>query len=84
MKNEAVVQSQAVSLRNLENRIGQLTTTLSNRPLDSLSNNTENPRREGKKHCKVINSTSENDIYILVNVPKRSVEPISTQEETQK
>ena len=30
VKNEAIVQSQAVSLRNLENQIGQFATALSN------------------------------------------------------
>ena len=32
VKNEAVVQSHAASLRNLENQIGQLATAVSNRP----------------------------------------------------
>ena len=45
MKNEAVVQSQDISLRNLENQIGQLATALSNRPHGSLPSNTEDPRR---------------------------------------
>ena len=52
MKNEVVVQSQTVTLRNLENKIGQLATALSNRPQGSLLSNTEDPRREGKEHCK--------------------------------
>ena len=43
MKNEAILQSQAVSLRNLENQIGQLATAMSSRPQGSLSSNTENP-----------------------------------------
>ena len=55
VKNEAVVQSHSVSLRNLENQIGQLATALSNIPQGSLPSNTEDPRREGKEHCKVIN-----------------------------
>ncbi|KAH9667508.1 hypothetical protein KPL70_021064 [Citrus sinensis] len=58
VKNEAVVQSHAASLRNLENQIGQLATAVSNRPQGSLPSNTENPRREGKEHCKVINLRS--------------------------
>ena len=52
MKNEVVVQSQAVTLRNLENQIGQLATSLSNRPQGSSPINTEDPRKEGKEHCK--------------------------------
>ncbi|KAH9734620.1 hypothetical protein KPL71_017429 [Citrus sinensis] len=47
MKNEAIVQSQTVSLRNLENQIGQLATAMSNRAQGSLSSNTEDPRTEG-------------------------------------
>ena len=37
-----------MSLRNLENRIGELATALSNRPHDSLPSNTKDPRREEK------------------------------------
>lgn len=74
MKNETVVQSQAVSLRNLEKQIGQLVTALSNRPQGSLTNNIEDPRRERKKHCKVINFRSGNDVHILIGVLKRKFE----------
>lgn len=58
MKNKAVFQSPTVLLRNLENHIGQLTTALSNRPQGSLPSNIEDPRREGKKHYKVVNLRS--------------------------
>ncbi|KAH9716154.1 hypothetical protein KPL71_021359 [Citrus sinensis] len=51
-KNEAIVRSQAVSLRNLENQMGQLATTMSNRTQGSLPSNIEDPRRESKEHCK--------------------------------
>ena len=40
VKNEAIVQSQAISLRNLENQIGQLATAMSNRTQGSLPSNT--------------------------------------------
>ena len=49
MKNEAIVQSQAITLRNLKNEIGQLATTLSNRPHGIFPSNTED-LREGKEH----------------------------------
>ncbi|KAH9657995.1 hypothetical protein KPL70_023310 [Citrus sinensis] len=62
VKNEAVVQSHALSLRNLENQIGQLATALSNKPQGSLPSNIKNPRREGKEHCKVINLRYGKDI----------------------
>ena len=83
MKNEAVVQSHTVSLRNLENQIGQLAAALSNRPQGSLPSNTEDPRREWKEHCKVINLRSAKDVHSLVGVPKRRAEPTSIQKETQ-
>ncbi|KAH9725430.1 hypothetical protein KPL70_007875 [Citrus sinensis] len=61
-KNEAIVQSQAVSLRNLENQMGQLATAMSSRTQGSLPSNTEDPRRESKEHCKVISLRSEKHV----------------------
>ncbi|KAH9802442.1 hypothetical protein KPL71_001386 [Citrus sinensis] len=52
-KNEVIVQSQVVSLRNLENQMGQLATAMSSKIQGSLPSNTEDPRREGKEHCKL-------------------------------
>ncbi|KAH9770702.1 hypothetical protein KPL71_012459 [Citrus sinensis] len=75
VKNKTVVQNHAASLRNLENQIGQLATTLSNRPQGSLPSNTEDPRREGKEHCKVINLRSGKDIDSSVGVPKEELSP---------
>ncbi|XP_024022362.1 uncharacterized protein LOC112091881 [Morus notabilis] len=48
----ALLQSQAASLRTLENQVGQLANVLSNRPQGSLPSDTENPRRDGKEQCK--------------------------------
>ena len=73
VKNGAVVQSQVVSLKNLKNQIGQLTTALSNRPQGILPSNTEDPRRKGKEHCKVINLRSRNDVHIPISALKRRV-----------
>lgn len=56
---------------------------MSNRPQGSLPSNTEDPRREGKEHYKVINLRSGNDVHSPVGVPKRRVEPTSIQKETQ-
>ena len=72
-KNEAIVQSQAVSLRNLENQMGQLATAMSSKTQGSLPNNTEDPRREGKEHCKVINLRSGKNVDILVDVTKNEM-----------
>ena len=57
--------------------MGQLTTVLGNKPQDSLPSNTEDPRREWKEHCKVINLRSRKDVHILVGVLKKRVEPTS-------
>ena len=83
MKNEAVVQSHTVSLRNLENQIGQLAVALSNRPQGSLPSNTEDPRREGKEHCKVINLRSGKDIDSSIGVLKRRIDSNKGKEDTQ-
>ncbi|KAL5568444.1 hypothetical protein UlMin_025019 [Ulmus minor] len=53
-RNDAVIQSQAASLRNLENQVGQLANELKNRPPGTLPSNTESPKRDGKEHCKDI------------------------------
>ncbi|XP_024033610.1 uncharacterized protein LOC112095733 [Citrus clementina] len=83
VRNEAVVQSHTVSLRNLENQIGQLAAALSNRPQGSLPSNTENPRREGKEHCKVIDLRSGKEVDSSVGIPNRRIESNQGQEDTQ-
>ena len=83
-KNEAIVQSQAVSLRNLENQMGQLATAMSSRTQGSLPSNTEDPRRESKEHCKVISLRSGKNVDIPVEVTKNGMECNSAQKPTQK
>ncbi|KAH9704917.1 hypothetical protein KPL70_011661 [Citrus sinensis] len=80
VKNEAIVQSQAVSLRNLENQMGQLATAMSSRTQGSLPSNTEDPRRESKEQCKVISLRSRKNVDILVEVTKKGMEYNSAQE----
>ncbi|XP_060959105.1 uncharacterized protein LOC133030385 [Cannabis sativa] len=58
-KNDAVIQSQAASLRNLELQLGHLANELKARPQGSLPSDTENPRRDGKEQCKSIHLRSE-------------------------
>ena len=41
---------------------------MSSRSQGSLPSNTEDPRREGKEHCKVINLRSEKNVDIHVDV----------------
>ena len=82
-KNEAIVQSQVVSLKNLENQIGQLVTAMSSRSQGSLPSNTEDLRREGKKNYKMINLRSRKNVNIPVDVAKKRLEPTSSQEKLQ-
>ncbi|KAM6551726.1 hypothetical protein CsatB_001534 [Cannabis sativa] len=79
-KNDAVIQSQAASLRNLEVQLGQLANDLKNRPQGTLPSDTENPRRDGKKHCKAV--TLRSGKIIESNVAATgSKEPSSIQKE---
>lgn len=78
------MQSQAVSLRNLENQIGQLATTMSNRTQGSLPSNTEDPRRESKEHYKVISLRSGKHVDIPIEVTKNGMECNLVKKPTQK
>ncbi|KAM6558679.1 hypothetical protein CsatA_027919 [Cannabis sativa] len=79
-KNDAVIQSQAASLRNLEVQLGQLANDLKNRPQGTLPSDTENPRRDGKEHCKAV--TLRSGKIIESNVAATgSKEPSSIQKE---
>ena len=80
----AIIQSQAASLRNLENQMGQLANALNSRPQGSLSSDTENPRRDGKEHCKVISLRSGKELEGPVLRPKQPKEPTSIQGEGEK
>ncbi|KAK4260714.1 hypothetical protein QN277_003793 [Acacia crassicarpa] len=53
-KDDAIIQNQQVTLRNLENQVGQLATTLNNRPSGALPNDTEVPRIQGREEVKMI------------------------------
>ncbi|KAH9783362.1 hypothetical protein KPL71_009280 [Citrus sinensis] len=82
-KNEAIVQSQAVSLRNLENQMGQLAIAMSSKTQGCLPSNTEDPRRESKEHCKVISLRSGKHVDTSVEVTKNGMECNSAQKPTQ-
>ncbi|XP_062112081.1 uncharacterized protein LOC133823377 [Humulus lupulus] len=62
MKNEAMVQIQVESLRNLKNQVGKLANELRNRPHGALPSDTENPRNVGKEHCKVVTLRSGKEL----------------------
>ncbi|XP_062114589.1 uncharacterized protein LOC133825695 [Humulus lupulus] len=80
-KNDAVIQTQVASLRNLEMQLGQLANDLKNRPQGSLPSDTENPRRDGKEHCKAINLRSGKILENSEEKIKGSREPTSIQTE---
>ncbi|KAM6594465.1 hypothetical protein CsatA_002168 [Cannabis sativa] len=73
-KNDAVIQSQAASLRNLEVQLGQLANDLKNRPQGTLPSDTENPRRDGKEHCKAV--TLRSGKIIESNVAAKGKKPL--------
>ncbi|XP_060969676.1 uncharacterized protein LOC133036918 [Cannabis sativa] len=79
-KNDAVIQSQAASLQNLEVQLGQLANDLKNRPQGTLPSDTENSRRDCKEHCKAV--TLRSGKIIESNVAAAgSKEPSSIQKE---
>ncbi|XP_060969758.1 uncharacterized protein LOC133036986 [Cannabis sativa] len=79
-KNDAVIQSQVASLRNLEVQLGQLANDLRNKPQGTLPSDTENPRRDGEEHCKAV--TLKSGKIIESNLAATgSKEPSSIQKE---
>ena len=79
-KNDAVIQSQAASLRNLEMQLGQLANDMKTRPQGALPSDTENPRRDGKEHCKAIQLRSGKNLGNPEEI-QSSGEPTSIQNE---
>ncbi|XP_060965191.1 uncharacterized protein LOC133034172 [Cannabis sativa] len=78
-KNDAVIQSQVASLRNLELQLGHLANELKARPQGSLPSDTENPRRDGKEQCKSIHLRSGKHLKNSEEEIKGSGEPTSIQ-----
>ncbi|XP_062118982.1 uncharacterized protein LOC133832687 [Humulus lupulus] len=62
VKNEAMFQSHAASLTNLENQVGQLANELINRPHGTLPSDIKNPRNVGKEHCKAVTLRSGKEL----------------------
>ncbi|KAL5568453.1 hypothetical protein UlMin_025028 [Ulmus minor] len=73
-RNDAVIQSQAASLRNLENQVGQLANELKNRPLGTLPSNTESPKRDGKEHSEKSGENSEKSGANAAAMPQQNVQ----------
>ncbi|KAL5545312.1 hypothetical protein UlMin_009096 [Ulmus minor] len=80
-RNDAVIQSQAASLRNLENQVGQLANELKNRPPGTLPSNIESPKRDGKEHCKAITLRGGKTLEAPEINEKNPKELVSCQEE---
>lgn len=80
-RNDAVIQSQAASLRNLENQVGQLANELKNRPQGTLPSNTETPHRNRKEHCKAITLRGGKTLEEPEGKKKSQKDPVLTQEE---
>ncbi|XP_062118985.1 uncharacterized protein LOC133832689 [Humulus lupulus] len=78
-KNDAVIQSQAASLRNLEIQMGQLANDLRNRPQGTLPSDTKNARRDGKEQCKVVTLRNGKNLELNGEKDKRKNEPTSIQ-----
>lgn len=78
-KNDAVIQSQAASLRNLETQLGQLASELRNRPQGTLPSDTENLRRDGKEHCKAVTLRSGKNLELAEDNCAKNTEPTSIQ-----
>ncbi|KAH1030180.1 hypothetical protein J1N35_046192 [Gossypium stocksii] len=89
-KNDDVIQSQAASLRALENQVGQIASALSSRQQGALPSGTKNSRPQGKEHCKTITLRSGTQLLGVVNdafveedsldfIHKASSEPIVEQ-----
>ncbi|XP_062093980.1 uncharacterized protein LOC133800013 [Humulus lupulus] len=84
VKNDAVIQSQAASLRNLETQLGQLSNELRNRPQGTLPSDTENPRKDGKEHCKAVTLRSGKNVEFTEDNCTRNSEPTSIQSSVDK
>ncbi|KAM6551275.1 hypothetical protein CsatB_001083 [Cannabis sativa] len=78
-KNDAVIQTQDASLRNLELQLGHLANELKARPQGSLPSDTENPKRDGKEQCNAIQLRSGKNLKNSEEEIKGSGEPTSIQ-----
>ncbi|XP_024020121.1 uncharacterized protein LOC112091245 [Morus notabilis] len=67
----ALIQNQVASLRNLENQMRQLANALNSHPTGALPSNTEDPRHEGKEHCKAITLRNGKEVEQVTRQPKR-------------
>ena len=80
-RNDAVIQSQAASLRNLENKVGQLANKLKNQPPGTFPSNTEIPKIDGKEHCKAITLRGGKTLERPEVKKKNQKDHVSSQEE---
>ncbi|XP_024018055.1 uncharacterized protein LOC112090603 [Morus notabilis] len=78
-RSEAKIQSHDAALWNLENQVGQIANSLKNRPQGSLPSNTEDPRRDGKEHCKAITLRCGKELESRAKPLAAHTEPTSIQ-----
>ena len=82
--NDAVIQSQGSSLRNLENLVGQFAKELKNRSPGTLPSNIDIPKRDGKEHYKAIPLRGGKTLETPKVKKKNQKDPVSSQEEQRK
>ena len=63
-KNDAMLQSQATTIRNLEIQMGQIAGELKNRLQGALPSTTNAPRGNRKEHCQVVTLRSGKTLSI--------------------
>lgn len=72
-RTDTTIQGLTSTVRNLKNEMWQLAIELKNRHQGTLPSDTENPRREGKEHCKAVTLRS-GKVLDESKIKKHSVE----------
>ncbi|KAL5551770.1 hypothetical protein UlMin_001946 [Ulmus minor] len=80
-KTKTHIQNQGVTLRNLENQVGQLATALSSRSSGALPSNTESPQRDGNEHAKAITLRSGSTVEVPEVKKRTQKDSVVVQEE---
>lgn len=66
-----------VSIRNMENQMGQLVSAINNRPQGTLPRDTEiNPRRECKEYCKAVTLRSGKELHETIGEPTQKSQTV--------
>ena len=74
------LNNQAAQLRNLEVQMGQMASLLSKRQHENLPSTSEvNPRREEKKHCKVVTLRSGKTLEQSIEAQEEDENPVRSE-----